>query len=56
MSTYSEFLAAKRSKIAAVGPDVQITDINPTLHDWQREIALGYPNWPSGDLGRHRAG
>ncbi len=35
MSTYSEFLAAKERKTAAVGHDIGVGDVHPLLHEWQ---------------------
>jgi len=38
MATYAEFLAAKSGYAPTYGRDVTPADVNPMLHDWQREI------------------
>jgi len=35
---YQAFLATKRRSVAPVGKPVDVADVHPTLHDWQREI------------------
>lgn len=38
MSTYADFLAAKRRRVPEVGPEIDVTAIHSTLHPWQAEI------------------
>lgn len=38
MTSYADFLAAKRSRIETPGREVTATDIHPMLHDWQNEL------------------
>jgi hypothetical protein len=40
MSAYTEFLAAKTRPVEALGDAVEITDVHPFLHDWQRELVV----------------
>lgn len=39
-SRYEQFLANKRRQVAQVGPTVEAGDVNPILHDWQRQIVV----------------
>lgn len=47
MSTYTEFLAAKKARVPAVGPTFNQSDVHPMLHDWQAELVV----W-AGHVGR----
>jgi superfamily II DNA or RNA helicase len=38
VSTYAEFLERKKRKASPTGRTVSAHDVNPTLHEWQREI------------------
>lgn len=38
MTTYAEFLAAKQRAVDPVGPDVDVSQVHPMLHDWQAEL------------------
>jgi superfamily II DNA or RNA helicase len=35
VSTYVDFLAAKQARAQQIGPDVDISDVNPALYEWQ---------------------
>lgn len=37
-TTYTEFLARKHSAFRPDGPPVDVADVHPTLHEWQRRI------------------
>lgn len=36
--TYQQFLESKISKAPTIGHQIDVSDINPRLHDWQKEI------------------
>lgn len=38
LTDYQSFIAAKKARVNEVGPGVDLTAINPTLHAWQAEI------------------
>lgn len=35
---YQAFIAAKRARVNEIGPTVALSEIHPTLHEWQAEI------------------
>lgn len=37
-TSYADFIARKQSRANEYGPEVDPDELNPTLHDWQREI------------------
>lgn len=38
MTSYAEFLAAKRRSVAAIGQDIDTAELHPMLHDWQAQL------------------
>jgi superfamily II DNA or RNA helicase len=38
--SYADFLASKAAAAANQGIDVDVSDVNPKLHEWQREIVV----------------
>ncbi len=40
MTTYADYLARKIERVPHVGPLVDVDDIHPMLHDWQRELVV----------------
>jgi Helicase conserved C-terminal domain/SNF2-related domain len=57
-ASYAEFLARKRRVVQPAGHAVDVADVNPMLHDWQRRIVrrnvlLGRAaNWADTGLGK----
>jgi hypothetical protein len=54
LTDYQSFIAAKKARVNEVGPGVDLTAINPTLHAWQAEIVpVGNRRWSGSHLGRY---